>query len=63
MTVTTTLGSRSATLEASDVVVRHAGRALVDVAGLRLEPGRPLTVVGESGSGKSLLAACFWKID
>lgn len=56
MTVTTTLGSRSATLEASDVVVRHAGRALVDVAGLRLEPGRPLTVVGESGSGKSLLA-------
>ena len=43
-------------LEATDVVVRHAGRRLVDVPGLRLEPHRPVTIVGESGSGKSLLA-------
>ncbi|GIG41713.1 ABC transporter ATP-binding protein [Cellulomonas phragmiteti] len=38
------------------VVVRHAGRTLVDVADVHLEPGRAVTVVGESGSGKSLLA-------
>ncbi len=44
------------TLEMHDVVVTHAGRRLVDVPRIRLEPGRPLTVVGESGSGKSLLA-------
>lgn len=43
-------------LELHDVVVTHAGRRLVDVPSLRIEPGRPLTVVGESGSGKSLLA-------
>lgn len=55
MTVLTSL-SAGTVLEATDVAVRHAGRALVDVSRLCLEPGRPLTVVGESGSGKSLLA-------
>jgi ABC-type glutathione transport system ATPase component len=43
-------------LEMHDVVVTHAGRRLVDVPSLRIEPGRPVTIVGESGSGKSLLA-------
>ncbi len=43
-------------VEIDDVVVTHAGRRLVDVPHVRLEPGRPVTVVGESGSGKSLLA-------
>lgn len=37
-------------------VVRHGTDVLVDVADLRIEPGRALTVVGESGSGKSVLA-------
>lgn len=37
-------------------VVRHGATTLVDVADLRIEPGRPLTIVGESGSGKSVLA-------
>lgn len=43
-------------LEMHDVVVTHAGRRLVDVPHLRIDPGRPVTIVGESGSGKSLLA-------
>jgi peptide/nickel transport system ATP-binding protein len=43
-------------LDLHRVTVRHRGRPLVDVADLRIEPGRPLTVVGESGSGKSILA-------
>ena len=43
-------------LLAHGVVVRHRGTPLVDVAELRLVPGRPVTIVGESGSGKSLLA-------
>ncbi|MDQ4051297.1 MAG: ATP-binding cassette domain-containing protein [Actinomycetota bacterium] len=43
-------------LDLHRVVVRHRGRPLVDVADLRLEPGRPVTIVGESGSGKSVLA-------
>jgi peptide/nickel transport system ATP-binding protein len=43
-------------LEMRRVAVTHAGAPLVDVADLRLEPGRPLTIVGESGSGKSVLA-------
>lgn len=37
-------------------VVRHGRQLLADVAELRVEPGRPLTIVGESGSGKSVLA-------
>ncbi len=37
-------------------VVRDGTTVLADVADLRLEPGRPLTIVGESGSGKSVLA-------
>lgn len=37
-------------------VVRHGTHVLVDVADLRIEPGRALTIVGESGSGKSVLA-------
>ncbi|WP_299445063.1 ABC transporter ATP-binding protein [uncultured Phycicoccus sp.] len=36
--------------------VRHGTVTLVDVADLRIAPGRPLTIVGESGSGKSVLA-------
>lgn len=44
------------TLTVPRAVVRHGGDVLVDVADLRLEPGRALTVVGESGSGKSVLA-------
>ena len=51
-----TTGRLRADLAATDVVVRHSGRTLVDVPRLHLEPHRPLTVVGESGSGKSLLA-------
>ena len=43
-------------LLARGVVVRHRGTTLVDVAELRLVPGRAVTIVGESGSGKSLLA-------
>lgn len=39
-----------------DLVVTHANKTLVDVAGLDFERGRPVTIVGESGSGKSLLA-------
>jgi ABC-type glutathione transport system ATPase component len=38
-------------LEMHDVVVTHAGRRLVDVPHLRIDPGRPVTIVGESGSG------------
>ena len=38
------------------VTVTSAGRTLVDVADVRLERGRAVTIVGESGSGKSLLA-------
>ena len=37
-------------------VVRHGATTLADVADLRIDAGRPLTIVGESGSGKSLLA-------
>ncbi|MCF4121398.1 ATP-binding cassette domain-containing protein [Antribacter sp. KLBMP9083] len=37
-------------------VVRHGATPLADVADLRIDTGRPLTIVGESGSGKSLLA-------
>ncbi|MFE9204836.1 ABC transporter ATP-binding protein [Micromonospora sp. NPDC007230] len=44
------------TVHVRDLVVTHAGRILLDVADLRLEPGRAVTIVGESGSGKSLLA-------
>lgn len=44
------------TIELNDIRVTHDGRTLVDVPGLRLEPGRAVTIVGESGSGKSLLA-------
>ncbi len=39
-----------------ELVVTSAGRPLVDVADIRLAPGRAGTIVGESGSGKSLLA-------
>ena len=39
-----------------DLTVTSAGRTLVDVAEVRLDRGRAVTVVGESGSGKSLLA-------
>ncbi len=53
---TGTTGRLRADLAATDVVVRHFGRTLVDVPRLHLQPHRPLTVVGESGSGKSLLA-------
>lgn len=57
MTPTSTSSTRTGVhLEAHEVAVRHAGRPLVDVPALRLEPHRPLTIVGESGSGKSLLA-------
>lgn len=52
----TQAATRSPDLVVGHVRVRHAGRALVDVTDVRLEPGRALTVVGESGSGKSLLA-------
>lgn len=44
------------TVHLHEVVVTHGSRTLVDVADVRLERGRALTVVGESGSGKSLLA-------
>ncbi len=37
-------------------IVRHGATALADVADLRIDAGRPLTIVGESGSGKSVLA-------
>jgi peptide/nickel transport system ATP-binding protein len=43
-------------LEVEKLVVRHRGRALVDIADVAVRPGRPVTIVGESGSGKSLLA-------
>ena len=39
-----------------DLIVTHGSRTLVDVAGIRLQRGRPVTLVGASGSGKSLLA-------
>lgn len=55
-TSTTQTSQATDVLTATAVTVRHAGRILVDVPALRLEPHRPLTVVGESGSGKSLLA-------
>ncbi|WP_157210227.1 ATP-binding cassette domain-containing protein [Nocardioides aequoreus] len=48
--------NRTPDLVVDRVRVGHAGRTLVDVGDVRLEPGRALTVVGESGSGKSLLA-------
>ena len=44
------------TVHLRSLEVTHDGRPLVQVQGVRLEPGRPVTVVGESGSGKSLLA-------
>jgi len=44
------------TVVVQDLVVTHRDRVLIEVPGLRLEPGRAVTVVGESGSGKSLLA-------
>jgi peptide/nickel transport system ATP-binding protein len=44
------------TVHLHEIVVTHRGRTLVDVADVRLDRGRALTVVGESGSGKSLLA-------
>lgn len=37
-------------------VIHHGATPLADVAGIRIDPGRPLTIVGESGSGKSVLA-------
>lgn len=37
-------------------VVRHGATVLADLADVRIDPGRPLTIVGESGSGKSVLA-------
>ena len=40
----------------NSLTVTHRGTALVDVADLDFERGRPVTIVGESGSGKSLLA-------
>lgn len=43
-------------LEVPRAVVRHGDEILAEIAGLRIEPGRPVTVVGESGSGKSVLA-------
>lgn len=43
-------------LSVTSAVVRHGSTVLVDVADLRIAPGRPLTIVGESGSGKSVLA-------
>lgn len=53
---TTAPASTAAPLTVPRAVVRHGATVLVDVADLRLEPGRALTVVGESGSGKSVLA-------
>lgn len=49
-------GADPHTLTVPRAVVRHGTHVLVDVADLRLEAGRALTVVGESGSGKSVLA-------
>jgi peptide/nickel transport system ATP-binding protein len=43
-------------VQVEELVVTSAGRPLVDVADIRLAPGRAVTIVGESGSGKSLLA-------
>ncbi len=43
-------------LRIDELTVLHRGRALVEVADVRVQPGRPLTIIGESGSGKSILA-------
>lgn len=43
-------------LSVPQAIVRHGSHTLADVADLRIEPGRALTIVGESGSGKSVLA-------
>lgn len=43
-------------LHVRELRVEHGARRLVDVADVRLDRGRALTIVGESGSGKSLLA-------
>ena len=48
-----------AVLTVPRAVVRHGDTVLADVAEVRIEPGRPLTIVGESGSGKSVLAHAF----
>lgn len=42
------------TLEVRDLVVRIAGRTVVDGVSFTLGPGERLGVIGESGSGKSL---------
>ncbi|GAA1547980.1 ABC transporter ATP-binding protein [Actinomadura kijaniata] len=53
MTVT---GTGAAALEIEDLVVRVAGRAVVDGLSLSVPAGRVVALVGPSGSGKSLTA-------
>ncbi len=45
--------------EGRDLLVNFDGKVALDVASIRLEPGRVLTVMGPNGSGKSTLVQVF----